>query len=211
MNSSRKNGNGAASARGNSASCVVVAAGKASRMGDGINKQFTEIAGIPVIARTLMAFEKCPSVNNIIIVINNNDRQKCDSLAKEYGISKIGDIAEGGPTRQQSVYNGLRAITDRCRIVLIHDGARPFVDRETIENCIKAADEFGACCAAVPVKDTIKAVDSDCFAYKTPDRKELWAVQTQAFDYRLILGAHQRPWKTGLTGPTTPCLLKEWV
>jgi 2-C-methyl-D-erythritol 4-phosphate cytidylyltransferase len=214
MNSSGKNCNGAssvraASVRGASVSCVVVAAGKASRMGGGINKQFTEIAGIPVIARTLMAFEKCPSVNNIIVVINNSDRQKCESLVKDYGISKIGGIAEGGPTRRQSVYNGLRAITDHCRIVLIHDGARPFVDRETIENCIRAADEFGACCAAVPVKDTIKVVDSEYYALKTPDRKELWAVQTpQAFDYRLILGAHQKALEDGFDGTDDAMLVE---
>jgi len=181
-----------------SISCVVVAAGKGTRMGGNINKQFVEIAGIPVIVRTLMAFEKCPSIHNIIVVINNHDRERCESLVREYGISKVSNFVEGGLTRQNSVFNGLQAITAYCRVVLIHDGARPFVDQETIENCIKAAGEYGACCAAVPVKDTIKIVDKDCYAHKTPDRKELWAVQTpQAFDYRLILKAHQKALEDG--------------
>lgn len=181
--------------------CVVVAAGKATRMGNNINKQYISVGGKPVLARTLSVFEDCSSIDGITLVVNRNDWQKCEAIIKEYGFNKVAAMVEGGDTRQRSVYNGLCAMDDGCGIVLVHDGARPFVDRDIVERCINAARQYQACCAAVPVKDTIKVTDRECFARETPDRSRLWAVQTpQAFDYRLILKAHQKALEDGFTG-----------
>lgn len=181
--------------------CIVVAAGKASRMAGNANKQYIMVGGKPILARTLAIFETCASVDEIIVVIGKDDRDKYETKIGRYGFHKVRAVVEGGDTRQQSVYSGLRAVDDSTGIVLIHDGARPFVEQGVVERCINTAREFGGCCAAVPLKDTIKYVDDECFARKTPDRKRLWAIQTpQVFDYGIILEAHRKALKDGFTG-----------
>ena len=111
-------------------------------------------------------------------------------MVREYGLVKVVCVVEGGARRQDSVLNAVRALGN-MDIVLIHDGARPFMDQPTIERAVAAASEWGAASAAVPVKDTIKVIDSDLSVVDTPSRDCLWAAQTpQAFRLDILLRAH---------------------
>lgn len=174
-------------------SAIIVAAGKGLRMNMDVNKQFVDICGKPVLARTIQVFEDCSEVDEIIIVVNEEDIVFFKhNIIDEYGFEKVSVIAAGGVTRQESVYNGLKQTGSSDGIVLIHDGARPFVSNECILESIAAASEFGACCVAVPVKDTIKKADKDSFVEQTLERDCLWAVQTpQSFRYNIVEKAHK--------------------
>jgi 2-C-methyl-D-erythritol 4-phosphate cytidylyltransferase len=183
-------------------SAVVVAAGRGSRMNMDVNKQYIEICGKPVLARTLQVFQDCWLVRDIIVVANENDIIYCrESIIRKFGFDKVRAIVTGGAERQNSVYNGLLEVDKNCEIVLIHDGARPFVDEEQITECVQAACDFGAASLAVPVKDTIKKTDSRGFVQDTLERTDLWAVQTpQAFRLGLILDAHKKAADEEFTG-----------
>ncbi len=155
---------------------IIVAAGSSSRM-QGVNKQLLEIGGMPVIARTMLAFEKSSWVKNIILVVRTEDLFDMQLLAERYNISKLTDIVCGGATRQESVLKGFERIGDDAA-VLIHDGARPLVSEEIICSVAKALKKYAAVTCAVKVKDTVKQVDSDGKIVKTLDRNSLVAVQT---------------------------------
>lgn len=172
---------------------VIVAAGKGTRMGTDINKQFIPIGGKPVLYHTLKAFGECPIIDEIILVLSAKDIEYCkNSILSDKHIQKIGAIVEGGINRQDSVYNGLKNIKD-CEIVLIHDGARPFVTNRIIQDGIKYARAYGASACGVRPKDTIKIIDCKGFSSFTPNRETLFAVQTpQCFKYELILDCHKR-------------------
>jgi 2-C-methyl-D-erythritol 4-phosphate cytidylyltransferase len=183
-------------------SAVIVAAGKGTRMKLDINKQYVHINGEPVLARALKAFEMCPAIDEIILVVNSQEIVYCkQNIADLFGFQKLKAITAGGEQRQNSVYNGLKEISGRCDIVLVHDGARPFVDERTINDCIDAAARYGAACAAVPVKDTIKTGDADSFICDTLDRNSLWSIQTpQAFNFELLKNAHEAAAEDGFMG-----------
>lgn len=172
---------------------VVVAAGKGTRMGSGIKKQFIHIEDKPVLYYTLKVFSECPLIDEVILVLSNEDVEYCKkNIIDKYGIEKIGAIVEGGTERQESVYRGLLE-TQNCEIVLIHDGARPFVTNRIIEDGIKYARIYGASACGVMPKDTIKIKNSEGFSVSTPERSTLISVQTpQCFRYKTILNCHQR-------------------
>lgn len=182
------------------AGAVIVAAGRGSRMNMDVSKQYIEIADKPVAARTLQAFENCDYIDEIVLVINEKDFIYCkQNIVDFYGFSKVKALVAGGEERQDSVYNGLKEISNNCDIVLIHDGARPFVSEQNLINSIDAAIEFGASCVAVPVKDTIKEVDENIFINKTLQRNSLWAMQTpQTFRYDLIMKAYEEAIQNGI-------------
>jgi 2-C-methyl-D-erythritol 4-phosphate cytidylyltransferase len=179
---------------------IIVAAGKGTRMNAERNKQFLDIAGVPVLARTILAFENTDAVDEIVLVVNSDDIPCCKrDIIDKYGFRKIKTIAGGGKERQDSVYNGLLQLDESCGIVLIHDGARPFIDKKSILKCIKAASEYGAACLAVPVKDTVKIADGDGHVKGTPDRSSLWQAQTpQSFKYEIITEAYQKAMADGI-------------
>lgn len=181
---------------------VITAAGKGTRMGMEINKQYVDVLGKPVLARTIQAFEDCSLTDEIIVTANEAEIEYCRSqIVDRYAFGKVRAVVAGGISRQQSVYNGLKGLGKDCGIVLIHDGARPFIDEEGIRACIEAASEYGAAVAAVPVKDTIKRADEGGFVDKTMDRSSLWSIQTpQAFRYPLIMDAHKRASEEGFDG-----------
>lgn len=191
-------------------SAVIVAAGKGSRMNMDINKQYIEIGGIPVLARTIQAFEDCESINEVVLVVNEQDIVYCkQSIVELYELYKVKSIVAGGGTRQQSVYNGLCEVNGNCGIVLIHDGARPFVKTESLLDSINAAYEFGASCVAVPAKDTVKRADENGFVVETPDRGSLWYIQTpQTFSYPLIMEAHRKAAEDNFTGTDDAVLVE---
>ena len=175
-----------------------------------VSKQYLEICGIPVIARTLQVFEDCRSIDEIILVVNEQDILYCKQhIIDEFRFEKVGKIVAGGSSRQASVYNGLREVDQRCEIVSIHDGARPFVDEEIISRSIQAACEYGASCVAVQVKDTIKMADDEGFVMETLNRSVLWSIQTpQTFKYQLILDAHCKALEDGFSGTDDAVLVE---
>ena len=191
-------------------SAVVVAAGKGTRMNMDINKQYIDIDGIPLLARTLKVFEDCSLIDEVVLVVNNNDMFYCkENVVEAYDLKKVKFLVAGGAQRQDSVYNGLCQVNNEAEIVVIHDGARPFITEEIIEECIEAAQEYGAATAAVPVKDTIKSADEDGFVKKTLERSTLWAVQTpQAFLKDIIMKAHKKAAEDGFYGTDDTVLVE---
>lgn len=173
---------------------VVVAAGRGARMGAAQNKVLLPIRGIPVICRTLRVFDNDPDCAQIVLVAKPSEQDTFRSVLAKENLATPLAFADGGKERQDSVYNGLLAISGREAdpIVLIHDGARPFLKKEQIAAVTSAADEMGAAILAVPVKDTIKEI-SEGEVKQTLKRESLWAVQTpQAFRLSLILEAHRQ-------------------
>ena len=165
---------------------IVLAAGQGKRMGTRIQKQFLDLGGYPVLFYSLNAFEKS-QVDQVILVTGKQEMEFCrQDLVERYGFSKVKAVVAGGAERYHSVYEGLKQVPDSSAIVLIHDGARPFVDSEIIDRTIEAAEQFGACAAGMPSKDTVKIADA------TPDRSRVWMVQTpQAFSRSLICQAYE--------------------
>ncbi len=167
---------------------VIAAAGRSERMG-GINKIFAEISGIPVIVRTVKAFQECGRVDDIVIVAREEDAETVQKLCAEYGFTKVRSIVFGGETRAESAFSGVAAAPKKCGLIAIHDAARPFVSDKIIRDAVDAAEKYGAAAPAIPVKDTIKTVKRDV-VLSTPDRSSLRAVQTpQVFDRALITAA----------------------
>ncbi|AZB41229.1 2-C-methyl-D-erythritol 4-phosphate cytidylyltransferase [Bacillus sp. FJAT-42376] len=167
---------------------VIPAAGQGKRMNAGMNKQFIELEGKPVIAHTLAVFEEDPACSGIILVINEAERGEFMNMIQRFSFSKVKKIASGGAERQESVYNGLKYASEP--IVFIHDGARPFIEYPVLQDLAAAAEREGAATLAVPVKDTIKRVEHG-EVLETVERSSLWAVQTpQAFRLSAILHAH---------------------
>lgn len=171
-------------------SVVIAAAGQGKRMKLNKNKQFLLLEDKPVIIHTLEIFQSDDWCEAIIIVGNESEKEQIRELTKLYGISKVKRIVSGGKERQQSVYNGLKALT-KDMIVLIHDGARPFVKTEHLHDLVKEANRTEAAILAVPIKDTVKESSGSKVSH-TVDRTNLWSVQTpQAFHLKAILEAHQ--------------------
>ena len=168
---------------------VIVAAGNSTRMG-GVNKQFLLIDGVPVLIRTLLAFSQSDMIDEIIVSAREEDIPKMFAMIKEYKVLKVTDIVKGGKTRQESVFNAIRRSSPLSEYFAIHDGARPLVTEEIIENTVREAFLTGAAATGVRVKDTVKVVNEKGFITATPDRNYLWAVHTpQVFERRLYLSA----------------------
>lgn len=170
-------------------SAIIVCGGSSSRM-NGIDKMFAEIKGIPVCVRSIAAFQKCDRISNIVVAAREDSILKLQQLCEKYELSKVTDIVSGGNCRQRSVANGLARLTDDTGIVLVHDGARPFVTEECILRVINGSAENSAVTCAVKLKDTVKCVRTDGLVTATPDRNGLAAVQTpQGFKYELYRSA----------------------
>ena len=156
---------------------IVVAAGSFTRM-NGINKQLMELCGIPVIIRTLMAFQRSDDISDIILVVRADDVFELQMLTEKYKITKLTDIICGGSFRQESVIKGLSRVAKGQKCVLIHDGARPLIDSRTIHAVAQALKTGDAAIPAVKSKDTVKQVDKYGKVIKTISRDELVLVQT---------------------------------
>lgn len=170
-------------------SAVIVSAGNSSRMG-GVNKQFLEIDGIPVIAHTISAFENAKSIHEIVIVTRECDIDSVKKLVAQYGFKKVAAVVKGGETRQISVYNGVVNTSENADFVAIHDGARPLATEKVIVDTLTQAIIFGAAATGVKIKDTVKQVNLDNDIVSTPDRSFLRFIQTpQIFNKSLYLDA----------------------
>lgn len=176
---------------------IVLAAGQGKRMHTAVAKQFLELNGKPLVCYSLEAFENSPA-DEIVLVAGEQEVSYCETeIVKAYGFSKVKAVVPGGLERYHSVYEGLKAFCKTADgspdYVLIHDGARPLVSAEVIGRAIEGAIKYQACVVGMPVKDTIKVSDASGFAAGTPDRKQLWQIQTpQAFRFELILNAYEK-------------------
>lgn len=156
----------------------------------GTNKLFASLNGKPLLAWSVDTCERCRLVRQIVLVLNDQDLARGQKLRKEGNWSKV-TLCRGGARRQDSVREGLRQVRN-CDWVMIHDGARPFLTFDLIENGLRMADEFGAAAAAVPVKDTIKLADSADLTKETLKRDRLRAAQTpQIFSFDIITRAYK--------------------
>lgn len=179
---------------------VVLAAGSGRRMHAAMAKQFMELAGKPLIWYSLQAMEQSEIIDDCILVTGEADisfvRQE---IVGKFGIGKVTDVIAGGDERYASVINAMRYIAEGRQpipnvdgYVFIHDGARPFLTEEILRNTYEAVQQYGACVAAVPSKDTVKIADEQGFAASTPDRRLVWNIQTpQVFDRKLITAAYR--------------------
>ena len=172
---------------------IIVAAGSSTRMGKTVSKQLIKLNGSETILHTLRAFDKAASISETVVVCRESDISRIKSLAEENGIRKITAFVCGGNTRQQSVANGINAISFDTDYVAIHDGARPLVLPEDIDLTVKNAVRYGSSALGVFVKDTIKIVDENGFIESTPDRSRLVAIATpQIFELSLYKKAMLR-------------------
>ncbi len=156
---------------------IIVAAGASSRM-KGINKQFMPILGVPVIARTLMAFERCNDISKIIVVTSKESVLDMQLICEKYAISKLCDIIVGGNCRHQSVMAGIERLDNNDKKVLIHDGARPFVETKIICAVVDALNDFDAALCVSKINDTVKKLSDDGIVAATIDRSMLYSAQT---------------------------------
>lgn len=181
---------------------IIAAAGRGTRMVSKKNKVFLELGSIPLLARTIKAFENTGVDLDFVIVVSKSEDKAARQLMEDWCPEVAYTIAIGGKERQESVYNGLLVAKGKPPdVILIHDGARPFVSKEVICACIEAALGRGAACVGVPLKDTIKRVDTGFSVIETLDRSELFQVQTpQAFQFNIILEAHQKAILDGFCG-----------
>ncbi|MFP7335459.1 2-C-methyl-D-erythritol 4-phosphate cytidylyltransferase [Shouchella clausii] len=186
---------------------IVLAAGQGKRMKAGMNKQLIDLNGIPLIVHSLRLFEEDAACKAIWLVVSEPERQTMEKLVAEYRIGKVKGLVNGGAERQDSVYAGLKGM-EEAEIVLIHDGARPFVAKPILTKLVDEAAQSGAAIAAVPVKDTVKLANKNSVA-RTVERKNLWAAQTpQAFQYELVLAAHEDAKKHGFIGTDDASLVE---
>ena len=165
---------------------VIVAAGTASRMG-GIDKVMAPLGGEPLLLHSVRTFQNCDAIREIVIVTREDLLTEIMSLCA--GFSKVRGVVVGGADRPASVQAGLNSLSDRVKLVAVHDGARPLITWQVIDRTVRAAHSYGAAAPAIPVKDTIKVVKGGIVS-STPDRNTLQAVQTpQVFDLQLLKGA----------------------
>jgi 2-C-methyl-D-erythritol 4-phosphate cytidylyltransferase len=191
---------------------VIVAAGEGLRIGDNVPKPYLPLVGRAMLLRTLDRFFSAQSIGKIVLVIAASELSRCERMLR--GDSALGRrpwvLQSGGATRQQSVRAGLEKIHGDTDIVVIHDGARPFVSPALIERCIESADRNGAVVVGLPARDTIKIVSDDHRVLSTPDRKALWEIQTpQAFRRKLIVEAHDWAVREGFEATDDAMLVEQ--
>ncbi|SFJ37209.1 2-C-methyl-D-erythritol 4-phosphate cytidylyltransferase [Thermoflavimicrobium dichotomicum] len=187
---------------------MIPAAGLGKRMGSKKSKQFLMLEKKPILIHTLLVFETHPAIDEMIVVAQEKEIEETRKLIQEYGIKKVIKVVTGGKERQDSVYEGLKYIQSEW--VLVHDAVRPFVTHEAIDRLLASAKMHGAAILAVPVKDTIKQVDSAGIVEMTPERERLWAVQTpQAFRRELLWEAYSQAQEQGILATDDSMLVEE--
>lgn len=179
---------------------LIAAAGSSTRMGGTESKQLLEIDGIPVLARTLLAYEQSLTVQEIVLIARKTEFDTFRTLAEQYRITKLRRITEGGTTRQDSVRRGLSVVSPQTRYVAIADGARCLITPEQIDRVNIKAYETNAASAAVPATDTVKIVDSHRRTVDSPEREHVWLAQTpQTFSLTLYRAAAYHAKENGIS------------
>lgn len=190
---------------------LIVAAGKGRRMKTQQPKQYMELAGRPILTRTLQAFDRHPTIDRIFVVLPETDIAQCRaSVIAQAALGKEVTVVAGGEHRQMSVMKGLRSIPDKDGIVLIHDGVRPLVTQTLISACIDGARKWGACIPAIAAFDTLKKVRSDGSIEQTVPRQRIVLAQTpQTFRLALIRQAHESAVRHGRLATDDASLLEQ--
>jgi 2-C-methyl-D-erythritol 4-phosphate cytidylyltransferase len=190
-------------------SAIIPAAGSGNRMGGKVKKQFLELDDKPIIAHTLLRFQKIDLINNIYLVVPKDALEYCKTeIVKKYRITKVVEVIEGGKERQDSVYNGLSRVESKTDIIIVHDGVRPFVTEDIIRESIREADKFGAVVVAIPEKDTVKEV-SNSLIVNTLNRNKLWRIQTpQVFKRDVLEKAFKKAIDEGYYGTDESSLVE---
>lgn len=191
-------------------SAIILCAGGSTRFSDnGESKQFAHIRGIPVILRTILAFEKTDSINEIILVARKEDIEDLKALVCINGIKKVSCIVVGGASRQESAMKGFKHVSEKSAFVAIHDGARCMVTPDIINAVVEEAEQHMAATASTRVTDTVKISDDNGFIKKTINRENVWNVQTpQIFEKKLYTTAIYSAKKNSLNA-TDDCMLVE--
>jgi len=191
-------------------SAIIVAAGKGIRMKGKMRKQYLELSGRPVLAHSIMTFDSCSLVDEIFLVIPKEDVEYCQNkILSLLDLNNQINLVCGGAKRQDSVYNGLQAINKNTDTVVIHDGVRPFIQPEELEECILGSKKFGACILGTPASDTLKRVDKSDIIETTLSRENIWLAQTpQVFRFDLILKAHETARRDGYVGTDDASLVE---
>ncbi|MEW6111848.1 MAG: 2-C-methyl-D-erythritol 4-phosphate cytidylyltransferase [Thermodesulfobacteriota bacterium] len=186
---------------------IITAAGEGKRMGKLVAKQYLHLKGIPVLARTLLLFQRHTLIDRITVVVPPGDEEFCaDAILRPYGLGKVAHVIAGGPTRQASVYNGLRTVQNGG-LVAIHDGVRPLVSPEVITRTLEVAGRTGAAVACSRVKETVKKRSEGYL--ETIPRSDLWLAHTpQTFAVELIRNAHEQALKDGFEGTDDASLVE---
>ncbi len=190
---------------------IVLSAGKGSRMNSDTHKQYLLLENRPIVAYSLAVFEQS-RVDEVILVVGSGEVEYCQKeIVDKYGFRKVKQIVEGGKERYHSVFNGLKA-AGGCDYILIHDGARPFLTGDIIERSMQAVISKKACVVGMPVKDTIKIADANQQVVATPDRENVWMIQTpQTFSYELIYRAYETILKTDDASVTDDAMVVEKI
>lgn len=166
---------------------IIVAGGKGERMGADMDKAFLSLGTKPVVVYSLLAFEKCRDIDEVILVVRKDRIDLARQMVRMFGCNKVKKVVAGGVLRQHSVVNGLAEASEDVEIVVVHDGARPCVTADLITRTISSAKQCGSGVAAVKITDTVKSVDKGMIIAETIDRTKLWLVQTpQAFKFDLL-------------------------
>jgi 2-C-methyl-D-erythritol 4-phosphate cytidylyltransferase len=171
-------------------------------MGTSTPKQFLTIGGLPVLVHALRVLEDAKPVTEVILAVPDPDREFClREIVARHGFKKISQVVSGGLQRQDSVRRALDAMPEDADIALVHDAVRPFLTADMVERVIAAAAKFGAAIVAIPMRDTVKQVDSEGLIQGTVDRGQLWLAQTpQAFRATLLQEAHEQAAREGFQG-----------
>ncbi|MDO9574409.1 MAG: 2-C-methyl-D-erythritol 4-phosphate cytidylyltransferase [Candidatus Contubernalis sp.] len=190
-------------------SAVVAAAGKGKRMGEKVNKQYLLCGGKPVLAQTLLRLSQYP-FNKIVVAVAPGEEEFCQKeIIEPLKLDIPITVISGGKERQETVYKALKILAPQTEVVLIHDGARPFITQGLLGQSVEAARVYGASVVAVPVKDTIKRTDKEGFVVDTPTRSLLWSAQTpQAFLFPLICEAYGKALEQGFLGTDDASLVE---
>jgi len=192
-------------------SVIIPAAGRGTRMGKSINKQYISLDQKSILTHTIIAFDNCPYIDEILVVVANNEEKLFkDKVLKEYKIRKPYKIVVGGSTRQESVYNAVKKVDKRCTIISVHDGARPLISNKEIINTVLGAKKYGGCVLGVPVKETVKKSDGNGFVSDTVERSLLYNIRTpQVFKADILRKAYENAEEKNILGTDDSFLVEQ--
>lgn len=188
---------------------ILPAAGQGKRMNHVTNKVFIPLLNRPVLIHSVLAFSACPEVDNLVIAAARSEIAFVEKMLSGVAGIKPWKVVAGGSERQYSIANALAVIPETVEVILVHDAARPLIKPRMISQMIAAAREFKAAGLAVPLKDTVKKVDKDCFVTETPARRSMWIMQTpQAFDATILRQAYTHAAQDGFLGTDDASLVE---
>jgi 2-C-methyl-D-erythritol 4-phosphate cytidylyltransferase len=189
---------------------LIPAAGMGRRMGKAMAKQFLLLGDMPMLAHTLLAFQRASEIDEVIPILSQEDMETClRDVIERYHITKVKTLVVGGKERQDSVSHGLQKLEKDASIVLVHDGVRPFVTPGMIKETVDLARKGECVTVGVPIKDTIKEVDAKGIVRHTLERSKLWAIQTpQAFPLKVLMRAYEESHKHKIYGTDDATLVE---